>query len=255
MKAVILAAGRGSRLAPLTDRCPKPMIPVGGRPLLEHVVNLLVGHGFDEIAINLHHLADRISDHFGDGSAWGASIHYSTEENLLGTAGAVKRITASLGKFTDLDEPLLVYYGDNLCNVDLTALWSQHRRTGALATLGLLWMDDPTTRGIIGLDADGRIDRLVEKPRPEQVFDDYLVNGGIYALEPALLRHVPDGDPSDFAADVFPALLAEGHPLYGHRLQGHLLSTDTPERYDHARARVDEGLFPLPPRAAAQERP
>jgi NDP-sugar pyrophosphorylase family protein len=239
MKAVILAAGRGSRLAPLTDRCPKPMIPIGGKPLLEHIVRLLTAHGFDQLFINLHHLPEQISEYFGDGSQWGASINYSREEHLLGTAGAVKNI------FSSTNEPILVYYGDNLCNVDIGALWRQHLKTQAWATIGLLWMDDPTTRGIVGLQADGRIDRLIEKPKPEQVFADYQVNGGIYALDPAILPHIPPG-PCDFAADIFPPLLEADHPLYGHRLQGQLLSTDTPQRYAAACDQVNDGSFALP---------
>ena len=239
MKAMILAAGQGTRLRPLTLTCPKTMIPVAGRPLLEHVVRLLARHGFDELTVNLHHLPEQVTDYFGDGAALGVDITYSRETELLGTAGAVRRMAAFF------DRPFLVYYGDNLTNVDLSALWADHMRQDALATLGLLWMDEPTSRGIIQLDGQGRIRRLVEKPRPDQVFDDYLVNGGIYAFQPAILDHIPPG-PCDFAADIFPALLRLGAPLYGHRLVGQLLSTDTPQRYAHARQQVAAGAFTLP---------
>lgn len=239
MKAIVLAAGKGTRLRPLTDTCPKPMIPLGGKPLLEHIVRLLAGHGFDHLYINLHHLPEVIRGHFGDGQAWGIELTYAFEKELLGTAGAVRRMAAGF------DAPFLVYYGDNLCNVDIGALWEQHLRTGALATVGLLWMDEPTTRGIVGLDATGRIRRMLEKPRPEEVFEDYLVNGGIYALSPAVLDHLPPGA-SDFGQDIFPRLLAAGLPLYGHRLQGQLLSTDTPARYAHACRQIHSGAFALP---------
>jgi NDP-sugar pyrophosphorylase family protein len=107
-------------------------------------------------------------------------------------------------------------------------------------------MDQPATRGIIGLDQRGRIDRLVEKPRPEAIFPDYLVNSGTYVLEPSILARIPAGKACDFAMDIFPRMLADGVPIYGHRMRGQLLSTDTPERYEFARQQVASGAFPLP---------
>ena len=237
---MILAAGQGSRLRPLTDTCPKPMIPIGGRPLLEHSIRLLARHGFDELVINLHHLPHCIREHFSDGAGWNVRITYSFEEELLGTAGAVRKMA---GFF---DETFLVYYGDNLTNFDLSDLWHAHQREGEIATIGLLWMDEPSTRGIVGLDARGRIDRLVEKPCPEEVFEDYLVNSGTYVLEPEILDWIPEGQICDFGRDLFPRLLAGGRPIYGHRMKGQLLSTDTPERYERARKAVEAGRFVLP---------
>ncbi|MEW6750683.1 MAG: NDP-sugar synthase [Candidatus Latescibacterota bacterium] len=240
MKALLLAAGRGSRLGALTGDCPKPMLPVGGLPILEHAVRLLARHGFDDLVINLHYRPERIRAHFGDGRGWGVRIAYSLETELQGTAGAARRVAAWL------DRTFLVYYGDNLTNFDLTDLWQAHRRLRAAATLGLLWMDEPTTRGIVGLAADGRVERFLEKPTADQVFPGYLVNAGVYVLEPAVLRHVPGTGPNDFGQDVFPRLLADGEGLYGHRLQGQLYSTDTPERYAEACRAVDSGRFALP---------
>lgn len=239
MKALVLAAGRGTRLRPLTDSLPKVMIPFAGKPLLEYVVRLLTRHGFDDLVINLHHLPHVISDHFGDGRAWGVSITYSLEDDLLGTASTARQVADFF------DRPFLVYYGDNLTNFDLSDLWQTHQRAGALATLGLVRMDDPTTRGIIGLDAHHRIDRFAEKPRPDQVFDNYWVNAGIYALQPEILDHIPPDTPCDFS-EVFADLLAAGRPLHGHPLRGQLLSTDTPARYRHARQCVDSAAFALP---------
>jgi mannose-1-phosphate guanylyltransferase len=241
VKAVILAAGRGTRLRPLTDTCPKPLVPIGGHPLLAYVVSLLARHGFDNLMINLHHLPDRIRASMGDGSRWGVRIDYSLERQLLGTAGAVRRVADWIGA-----EPFLVYYGDNLTNFDLTDLLNAHRAGGALATIGLLWMDEPTTRGIVNVDATGRIDRWIEKPSPAQVFPDYLVNAGTYMLEPGIIARIPAYRASDFAVDVFPALMADGVPLCGHRMRGELLSTDTPERYAYARRQVESGAFIVP---------
>ena len=237
---MILAAGRGERLRPLTDSVPKAMVPIGDKPLLEHVVRLLADHGFQELVINLHHLPDVISDHFGNGTSWGVDIRYSREEELLGTAGAVRRMSSFF------DEPFLVYYADNLTNADLGGLWRDHGAADASVTVGLLWMPDPADRGIVGIDAQGRIDRWLEKPEPQQIFADYLINGGIYAMRPEVLDAIPSSGAPDFAADVLPQLLADGHRLYGHRLQGQLLSTDTPERYQATLRAVESGAFSLP---------
>ena len=216
------------------------MIPIGERPLLEHIIRLLCRHGFDEIAINLHHHPAVIREHFGDGREWGVRIHYAFEDQMLGTAGAVRALAAYF------DEPFLVYYGDNLSNVDLTDFREAHEREGEIASLGLLWMDEPESRGIIQLDANSRVARIVEKPAPEEVFDDYLVNGGIYMFARDILEAIPPDGTPDFAADVFPELLRAGRSIYGHALEGQLLSTDTPERYRHTREAVADGSFALP---------
>ncbi len=236
---MILAAGRGTRLRPLTDAIPKAMVPFAGKPLLEYVVRLLAQHGFDDLVINLHHLPQVIANYLGDGRAYGVSITYSLEDDLRGTAGAARHMADFF------DGPFLMYYGDNLTNFDLGDLWQTHQREGEIASLGLVRMDEPTTRGIVGLDARGRIDRFVEKPRPDQVFDNYWVNAGIYALQPEILDRIPPDTPCDFS-EVFADLLAAGRPLLGHPLRGQLLSTDTPERYRRACHFVDSGAFALP---------
>ncbi len=236
---MILAAGRGTRLRPLTAATPKAMVPFAGKPLLEYVVRLLARYGFDDLIINLHHLPQVITDYLGDGRDWGVSIAYSLEDDLRGTAGAVRHVADFF------EGPFLLYYGDNLTNFDLGDLWQTHQREGEIASIGLLRMDDPTTRGIVGLDTRSRISRFVEKPRPAQLFDNYWVNAGIYALQPEILDCIPPDTPGDFSA-VFADLLAAGRPLLGHPMRGQLLSTDTPERYRHACQCVDSGAFALP---------
>ena len=243
MKAMILAAGKGTRVQPIAHVIPKPMIPIAGRPLLEHVVQLLRTHGFDDLVINLHHLPEAIKDHFGDGDRFGVRLRYADEPRLLGTAGAVRDVARS-GFFED--EDFLVYYGDNLINADLSALWAEHRVRKAAATIGLVWMPDPGDRGIVGMTQGARIDRLIEKPLPHQVFEDYLINAGVYVLGSTVVAAIPPQGTPDFATHVFPAMLKDGAPLVGHRLEGQLLSTDTPQRYQATCEQVADGHFQLP---------
>jgi len=223
-RAMLVAAGLGTRLRPLTDRVPKCMVPVAGRPLIEHTVRWLIGHGVTEIAINLHHLPEQVRAHFGDGSKFGGAIAYSEEPTLLGTAGAVKKMEAIFA-----GAPFFVWYGDNLSRCDLPALWRLHDQRGGLATMALHHRDDPTQSGIVGLESDDRIVRFLEKPKPEQVFSHW-VNAGILALESEVLGWIPPGVPHDFSREVFPAMIAQGQRLNGYRLSEHegLWWIDTP---------------------------
>ncbi|HXX37944.1 MAG TPA: NDP-sugar synthase [bacterium] len=209
-RAMVLAAGLGTRLRPLTDRVPKCMIPVGGRPLLEYTLEWLRSYGVVDVVINVHHLPDIVRDHFGDGTAYGLRIVYSYETELLGTAGAVKRV-ASL-----FNRSFYVWYGDNLSTCRLDRLWELHRRRGGVATMALFHRDDPTQSGIADLD-DDRIRRFVEKPAAAEVFSHW-VNAGILVLEPRVLDSIPTTGLVDFGRDVFPMLLARGEPLYGYRM-------------------------------------
>jgi len=240
MKAMILAAGSSSRLGNLGQRVAKPMLPFLEKPLLEYVIYLLSQHGFNDLMINLFHLADSIKNHFGNGEPWKVNITYSLETQLLGTAGAVTAVSEYF------DKPFLVYYGDNLTNVNLSDLWESHHSSKALATIGLIRMSDPSTRGIVDLNKNGKINRFIEKPNKDQVFDDYWVNSGCYIIEPELINHIPQTVPVDFSRDVFPLLLANKQVLRGHPLQGQLLSTDTPQRYKKALSSVIDGSFILP---------
>jgi len=213
MKAMILAAGQGTRLAPLTDSLPKCMIPIGGKPVLEHTLIWLRSHGVGEVIINLYHQPHVISAHFGDGSRWGMRITYSQETELLGTAGGVRQAAWFF------DAPFLVIYGDNLSTCDLSQMARKHRERGAMATMALHWRKDPSSSGIAELNADDRIVRFVEKPRPEEVFSNW-VNAGIYVLNPEILDQLPAGQPCDFGREVFPRMLADGRALCGYRMQG-----------------------------------
>jgi len=220
---MILAAGSGTRLRPLTDRVPKAMVPVAGKPVLQYAVERLRDCGVREIAINLCHLSEVVMDHFGDGAAWGVKIHYSVEQEALGTAGGVKRVAELF------DGPFFVWYGDNLSSIDLAALYRLHRARGAVATMALCHWEYVSASGIVGLDAEGRITRFLEKPTPEQVFSHWI-NAGIYVLEPQVLEAIPQESFYDFGRDLFPALLDRGDPLYGYQMSGNerLWLIDTP---------------------------
>jgi NDP-sugar pyrophosphorylase family protein len=210
-KAMILAAGQGTRLRPLTENIPKCMVPIAGKPLLEHTVEWLHRHGVVELVINLCHLPEAIVKHFGDGRQWGVHITYSLEPEPLGTAGGVR----NAARF--FDGPFFVWYGDNLSACDLRRLYSFHRARGGVATIALYYRKDPTASGIVGLDRDGRITRFLEKPGPDQVFSHW-VNAGIFVLERQVLDAIPSEGTPDFGRDVFPALLAAGQRLYGYCL-------------------------------------
>jgi NDP-sugar pyrophosphorylase family protein len=239
MRALILAAGEGTRLRPLTLDRPKPMLPVGGRPILEHLVLLLRDHGISEVAINLHYRPEVITRHFGDGADFRVEITYSHEPRLLGSAGAAKQLDWFLG--TDGD-PFLVLYGDVLADIDLHALIQTHRTNRSFGTLVLYEVEDPSRCGIVDVEPDGSIKRFVEKPAPGTITGN-LANAGIYVLEPEVLRHIPRGRMFDFGTDVFPALLAESYSLHGTRLDGYLLDIGSPERYQQAEADYAAGRF------------
>lgn len=238
-KAVILSAGLGTRLRPLTDKTPKPMAPIGGAPLLEHIIRLLTKSGLTDIRVNLHHLPWVVTDHFGDGRDFGARIEYSLEAELLGAAGALNNFRHAL------TEPFLVYYGDVLTTMDLPAFINAHQASGAVATVALYRVPNPTECGLVDTDAAGRILRFVEKP--PVAFTD-LANAGIYACQPEILDFIPPSGHSDFGRDVFPAMLAAGARLQGHEVSEYLIDIGSKTKYEQANrdyeSRAREGGAP-----------
>lgn len=228
---MILAAGKGTRLHPLTETLPKPMVPVAGAPVLEHTVRWLARHGVRRVAINLHHLPERIRQHFGDGRRLGVELVYSEEPELLGTAGGVKKIEDFF------DDPFVVVYGDVLTDLNLGGLLAFHdsHRGTAHATLALDQRPDAAQAGVVELDDDNRIRRFVEKPAPGQISSPW-VNSGIMVLDRALLGRIPAGRFCDFGREVLPAWLEDGVPLYGWGLPAgtFLIDIGTPENYARA---------------------
>jgi mannose-1-phosphate guanylyltransferase len=209
---MLLAAGLGTRLRPLTYEVAKPMVPVLGRPVMEHILRLMAGHGFDDVIANLHYFPEQIEGRFGDGSAWGVSLRYSHEPELLGTAGGVRNARDHFG-----DETFLIISGDALTDIDLGALWRRHKEAGGIATLSLKRVDDPSQIGVVITGEDGRIQGFQEKPDPAEALSD-LGNCGIYVMEPEIFDYFPERPFVDWALDVFPALLEQDVAFYGHEI-------------------------------------
>lgn len=206
MKAMVLAAGLGTRLRPLTYEITKPMVPVLDRPVMEHIVELLERHGFREVVANLHYFPESIREYFGD------RLSYHFEEELLGTAGGVRACAEFFG-----DEDFLVISGDALTDIDLTALAERHRTSGGVATLSVKKVPDTREYGVVLHDRDGRITGFQEKPSPDEALSD-LGNCGIYAFRPDIFDYFPPTPFVDWAKDVFPVLLENDVPFHIHEI-------------------------------------
>jgi len=207
MKAMVLAAGLGTRLRPITYELAKPMVPVLDRPVMAHIVDLLDRQGFDQIVSNLHHFPDPIREYFGD------RIEYRYEEELLGTAGGVRNVADFFG-----DDPVLVISGDALTDTDMNALLERHRQAGGIATLTVKKVPDTREYGVVIHDADGRIQGFQEKPDPAEALSD-LGNCGIYCFSPEIFDYFPERPFADWAQDVFPALLEHDVPFHVHEIE------------------------------------
>jgi mannose-1-phosphate guanylyltransferase/phosphomannomutase len=227
MKAVVMAGGEGTRLRPLTSNQPKPMVPIVGKPCMEHIVELLKEHGFEDIVVTLAFMPQAIRGYFGAGEAHGVGIRYSVEESPAGTAGSVKLAEEAL------DEPFVVISGDALCDIDLTALVRFHEERGAAVTIALKSVENPLEFGIVVIDGEGRIERFLEKPSWAQVFTD-TINTGIYVIQPEVLRHIPTDRPFDFSKELFPFLLAKGDPLFGYVADGYWQDIGNLDQYRQA---------------------
>jgi mannose-1-phosphate guanylyltransferase len=207
MRAMVLAAGLGTRLRPITHEIAKPMVPVLDRPVMAHIVDLLERSGVEEIVANLHHFPDQIREYFGE------SVTYRYEEELLGTAGGVRNCADLLG-----DGTFLVISGDALTDIDLRALLAGHRERGAVATLAAKRVADTREYGVVLHDGDGRIRGFQEKPEPQDALSD-LGNCGIYCFEAAIFDYFPATPFVDWAGDVFPTLLANDVPFFVHQIE------------------------------------
>ncbi|HEY6752575.1 MAG TPA: NDP-sugar synthase [Rubrobacteraceae bacterium] len=234
MKAVIMAGGKGTRLRPLTSNQPKPMISIVNKPCMEHIVDLLKRHGFEDVVVTLEYMPEVIQGYFGNGSEWGMNIEYSVEEEPLGTAGSVKDVEDRL------KERFVIVSGDALTDVDLTEALSFHEERGAEATLVLKKVDDPSEFGIVTVAEDGRVTDFMEKPDEEEVFS-YTANTGIYVLEPSVLKDIPEGQEYDWSKEQFPKMLEEGRSLYGYVMEGYWEDIGNIEQYMGAQRAVLDG--------------
>jgi mannose-1-phosphate guanylyltransferase/mannose-1-phosphate guanylyltransferase/phosphomannomutase len=226
MRAMILAAGLGTRLRPITYGMPKPMVPVLNRPVMEHIARLLARHGLTETIANLHWFPELIEGHFGDGSDFGLDLSYSREERLLGTSGGVRNAAAFLG------DSFLVISGDALTDLDLAAMREFHSSHDGIATLATKRVADTSQFGVAITGADGRIQGFQEKPEPAEALSD-LANCGIYMFRSEIFDFFPgpgearlagpDDPPgfADWATDVFPALLEGDVPFYSHEIDAY----------------------------------
>jgi len=232
LKAFILAAGAGTRLRPLTFECPKPMIPLLNKPVIEHTINNLKKHNVDSIIMNLHMLPEMITSYFGNGKKFGIDINYSLEETLLGTAGGLKKCK----KF--FDSTFIVMSGDGLSNIDLTSAIEFHKKKKALATMVLKQIGTQFPYGITLTDKSNRIINFVEKPTWGSVYSD-TVNTGIYIFEPEILKYIPDGF-YDFGKDLWPKLLKLKKPIYAYLMNDYWTDIGNIEEY---RQGIRDALF------------
>ena len=214
MQAVIMAGGFGTRLRPLTNNLPKPMIPMANRPMMEHIVDLVRAHGMTRLVTLLYFQPEVIERHFGDGSDFGVAMTYLTATEDYGTAGAVKFAAPRL------EGPCLVISGDVLTDFDLTQAIAFHQARRAIATIVLTRVENPLQYGLVITDPEGRVTRFLEKPSWSEVFTD-TVNTGIYILEPEALDFIPPHTDFDFSRDLFPLLMREERPLYGYVAGGY----------------------------------
>jgi len=228
MKAVLLAGGRGERLGKVTKVTPKPMLPVLGKPVIVHNIEMCKRFGIIDIYITVHHLHEVIMDYLGNGEGFDVSVTYSREERILGTAGSVKRLAEKLS-----GERFFVIYADNYSNYDLGTIYDRHCKASADMSIALFELEDTSQSGVAVMDAENWIQEFVEKP-VKGTIDSRWANAGIYLMEPRLLDAIPKGF-SDFGRDIIPRLIADGYKVLGVAMPRPATGIDTPELLNEAR--------------------
>lgn len=213
MKAMLLAAGLGTRLRPLTDNLPKCMVPVAGTPVLEHNIRWLRSQGVVDLVVNLHYFPEAVTDYCGAGGRFGVQIQYSHEDELLGTAGAL----GAARRYFEGEERFLVVYADNLIQCKLARLRRFHQQRRAALSMALFWRADVSASGVVNLAEDERVVFFQEKPPPGAV-SSHWVNAGLLLCEADVLNLIPAERYSDFGHDLLPAMLSSGMPMYGYRM-------------------------------------
>lgn len=225
MKAVILAAGFGTRISTLFPDIPKAMVPIQGVPILEHHIKHLKKFGVKEFYINLHHLPNVIKDHFGNGENFGVQIEYSFERKLLGTSGALANFK------NELNETFIVLYADIFTNLDFGKFLKFHKKNNSQATLLVHETDHPSDSDLVVLDTNSKIKKFHISPHTKPVTDTSLSNAAIYILEPEVLQFLPPISPTDFVKDFFPILLEKRVRMFGYLSSEFSKDIGVPERY------------------------
>jgi mannose-1-phosphate guanylyltransferase len=224
MKGLILAGGKGTRLRPLTINTPKPVVPVANSPFLLYQIDLMRGAGIDEIILSLSYQPRKIEDLLKDGSDYGVWIRYAVEGTPLGTGGAFKNAEEHISDST------VVFNGDVLTSIDLGAVVAHHRAKGAVATIVLTPVDNPSAYGLVETNSEGWIQRFIEKPGPDEITCN-TINAGIYVLEPSVLKYMPKGEPYSFERGLFPTLLEHKEPVMSFVLDKYWIDIGTPQKY------------------------
>lgn len=224
MKALFLAGGMGTRLKPLTDELPKPMVPIMNKPLLERCMENLKKYGIKDIVISTGYQSDHIEKHFGDGRKFGLNIEYIHEETPMGTGGAIKK-TEHL-----FNDTFIVLNADILCNIDFSDLTKFHKKMKAAVTIAVTEVSNPCVYGVIEYDENNYAVSFTEKPEPHQIKSNYI-NAGVYVFEPEVLREISENRPVSVEREVFPGLLGNGHKLAVYKGCKYWMDIGTPEKY------------------------
>lgn len=225
MKGVILAGGQGTRIRPLTYKNPKPMLPLINRPFMYNFILWLKSYGINEIVLSTCYLPEVFEKHFGDGSKIGVKLSYITEEEPLGTCGAVKNVQNYLN-----DKFFLVFNGDILTSLNLKDLVTYHREKKADITIALTPVEDPTAYGLVPIDNQGRVKKFLEKPSAEEIVTN-LINAGTYVIESHVMELAPLGENYSFERGLFPKALKKGLKIYGYVSNSYWLDVGTPQKY------------------------
>lgn len=224
MKGLILAGGKGTRLRPLTINTPKPIVPVANSPFLLYQIDLMKSGGIDEVILSLSYQPRKIEDLLKDGMDYGVRIRYAVEGTPLGTGGAFKNAEEWI------DSTTVVFNGDVLTSLDLSAVIALHRERGAVATLVLTPVENPSAYGLVETSKDGWVQRFIEKPGPDEVTCN-TINAGIYVLEPSVLRYMPKGEAYSFERNLFPTLLENKEPVLSFTLDRYWIDIGAPRKY------------------------
>lgn len=230
-QAVIMVGGKGTRLRPLTNDCPKPVLPILDKPCTEYFIDALADAGVEEIIMACGFRSEQVVEALGDGSKQGIKVIYSYEDHPLGTGGAVKLLEDSL------DDTFIALNGDNFMEIDFKEQVRQHFESGAAVTISLSRTDNPCEVGIVRLDDTGKVLEFKEKPKPEEVFSDIL-NTGVYVINKEVLQYIPKDTMYDMSKELFPLIMGKGYRIQGYREPGHWMDIGRPKDYLGANVRT-----------------